>query len=90
MSTKMQQIVLASRPTAAPSHDNFRLETGDIPTPGDGEVLVEVSHMSLDPYMRGRMDDAKSYAQPVPVGGKMEGGGGGQVEGRGGRTVAGA
>ena len=79
MSDQMQQIVLASRPDGAPTDDNFRLETAAIPTPGDGEILVEVSHMSLDPYMRGRMDDAKSYAQPVPVGGKMEGGGVGRV-----------
>ena len=79
MSDQMQQIVLASRPDGAPSHDNFRLETAAMPTPGDGEILVAVSHMSLDPYMRGRMDDSKSYAQPVPVGGKMEGGGVGQV-----------
>ena len=45
-----------------------------MPTPKEGEILVAVSHMSLDPYMRGRMDDAKSYAAPVPIGGKMEGG----------------
>ncbi|NNE52834.1 MAG: NADP-dependent oxidoreductase [Sulfitobacter sp.] len=79
MSQKMQQIVLASRPDGAPSQDNFRLETEAMPRPGEGEILVEVSHMSLDPYMRGRMDDAKSYAQPVPVGGKMEGGAVGRV-----------
>ena len=77
--TQMQQIVLASRPTGAPIQENFRLETAQMPTPGEGEIFVEVSHMSLDPYMRGRMDDAKSYAQPVPVGGKMEGGGVGRV-----------
>ena len=79
MTSQMQQIVLASRPSGAPTHDNFRLETAAIPTPGEGEILVEVSHMSLDPYMRGRMDDAKSYAAPVPLGGKMEGGGVGRV-----------
>tara|TARA_R110002094_G_scaffold43417_10_gene55543 strand:+ start:1245 stop:2285 length:1041 start_codon:yes stop_codon:yes gene_type:complete len=79
MTSKMQQIVLASRPDGAPGHDNFRLESADMPTPGDGEILVEVSHMSLDPYMRGRMDDAKSYAAPVPIGGKMEGGSVGRV-----------
>ena len=50
-----------------------------MPTPGDGEVLVRVKYMSLDPYMRGRMDDAKSYAAPVPVGGTMEGGSVGEV-----------
>lgn len=79
MSTEIQQIVLASRPTGTPTHDNFRLEAAPMPTPGAGEVLVEVSHMSLDPYMRGRMDDGKSYAAPVPLGGKMFGGGVGRV-----------
>ena len=79
MSAQMQQIVLASRPDGAPAQENFRLENADIPTPGAGEVLVEVHYMSLDPYMRGRMDDAKSYAAPVPIGGKMEGGSVGKV-----------
>ncbi len=79
MSDQMKQIVLASRPDGAPTPENFRLETADMPTPGEGEVLVEVHYMSLDPYMRGRMDDAKSYAQPVPIGGKMEGGSAGKV-----------
>ncbi len=79
MSTQMQQIVLASRPDGAPKPENFRLETTDIPSPAAGEVLVEVTYMSLDPYMRGRMDDAKSYAAPVPIGGKMEGGSVGRV-----------
>lgn len=79
MSTQMQHIVLASRPDGAPTPDNFRLESKDIPTPGAGEVLVEVQYMSLDPYMRGRMDDAKSYAAPVPIGGTMEGGSVGRV-----------
>ncbi len=79
MINQMKQIVLASRPDGAPSPENFRLETADIPTAGEGEILVEVSHMSLDPYMRGRMDDAKSYAAPVPIGGKMEGGSVGRV-----------
>ena len=74
MSDKMQQIVLASRPDGAPTKDNFRLETADIPTPGEGEILVEVSHMSLDPYMRGRMSDAPSYAAPVGIGEVMVGG----------------
>ena len=79
MSTEMRQIVLASRPDGAPTPENFRLETVEMPTPGAGEVLVEVQYMSLDPYMRGRMDDAKSYAAPVPIGGKMEGGSVGKV-----------
>ena len=79
MPDQMQRIVLASRPDGAPTLDNFRLESADIPTPGDGEVLVRVHYMSLDPYMRGRMDDAKSYAAPVPIGGLMEGGAVGEV-----------
>ena len=59
MSDQMKRIVLASRPDGAPTADNFRLEEGPVPTPGDGEVLVRVKYMSLDPYMRGRM--AVSY-----------------------------
>ena len=79
MTNKMQRINLASRPVGAPTADNFKLETTDIPVPGDGEVLVRVHYISLDPYMRGRMDDSKSYTAPVPIGGTMEGGGVGQV-----------
>ena len=79
MSTERQSIVLASRPTGEPLDENFRLETGPVPEPGEGEVVVRVHYMSLDPYMRGRMDDAKSYAAPVPLGGLMEGGGVGEV-----------
>ncbi len=79
MSEQMRRITLASRPTGAPVPDNFRLETAPVPTPGEGEVLVRVHYMSLDPYMRGRMDDAASYAAPVPLGGIMEGGGVGEV-----------
>ena len=69
-----RKIVLASRPQGRPSADNFRTETGPVATPGDGEVLVQVKFLSLDPYMRGRMSDAKSYAKPVEIGQVMEGG----------------
>lgn len=79
MTDQMRKIVLASRPDGAPTPDNFRLEDAPVPTPGDGQVLVRVHYMSLDPYMRGRMDDAKSYAAPVPIGGTMEGAGVGEV-----------
>ena len=79
MSDQMQRIALASRPTGAPTPDNFSLESAEIPTPGEGQILVRVHYMSLDPYMRGRMDDAKSYAAPVPLGGTMEGGAVGEV-----------
>jgi NADPH-dependent curcumin reductase CurA len=79
MTETMKRIVLARRPTGAPVDEDFRLEEGPVPVPGEGEVLVRVHYMSLDPYMRGRMDDAKSYAQPVPIGGTMEGGAVGEV-----------
>lgn len=79
MTEQMQRIALASRPTGAPTAENFRLESMAAPEPGENEVLVRVHYMSLDPYMRGRMDDAKSYAAPVPIGGTMEGGGVGEV-----------
>ncbi len=79
MTDTMKHIVLASRPDGAPTAANFSLEESAVPTPGDGEVLVRVHYMSLDPYMRGRMDDAKSYAAPVPIGGTMEGGAVGEV-----------
>jgi NADPH-dependent curcumin reductase CurA len=79
MSEEMRRITLASRPSGAPTAENFTLERGAVPEPGAGEVLVRVHYMSLDPYMRGRMDDAKSYAAPVPIGGTMEGGGVGEV-----------
>ncbi len=79
MPTPMQRIVLASRPTGAPTEDNFRLESAELRDPGEKEVAVENLYLSLDPYMRGRMDDAKSYAKPVEVGATMEGGTVGRV-----------
>lgn len=79
MTEQMQRMVLASRPTGEPKDENFRLETADLPEIGEGEALVRSHFMSLDPYMRGRMDDAKSYAAPVPIGGTMEGGAVGEV-----------
>jgi NADPH-dependent curcumin reductase CurA len=71
--SEYQQIVLASRPRGMPTVDNFRVENAQIPAPTDGQVLVRTLYLSLDPYMRGRMNDAKSYAAPVSVGGAMEG-----------------
>src|SRR5215475_7690493 len=70
---KARQIALAARPQGRPKLSDFRLEETAIPTPGVGQVLLRVQYLSLDPYMRGRMDDRKSYAKPVPVGGVMEG-----------------
>jgi NADPH-dependent curcumin reductase CurA len=69
-----EKIVLASRPTGLPRPDNFGIEREAIPAPAAGQVLLQILYLSLDPYMRGRMDDAKSYAKPVDIGGVMEGG----------------
>ncbi|AXT83820.1 NADP-dependent oxidoreductase [Aeromicrobium sp. A1-2] len=72
--TQNTRILLASRPHGEPTSDNFRIETAPMPQPADGEVLLRTVYMSLDPYMRGRMNDAKSYAAPVELGSVMEGG----------------
>ncbi|MFS2150717.1 NADP-dependent oxidoreductase [Rhizobium sp. Rhizsp42] len=69
------QIVLASRPDGRPTTDNFRLETTSLPAISPGQLLLRTDYLSLDPYMRGRMSGAKSYAEPTPVGGLMEGSG---------------
>ncbi len=69
-----RQIKLASRPHGAPTADNFELAIGEIPTPNDKQMLLRTVYMSLDPYMRGRMSDAKSYADPLNVGDVMLGG----------------
>ncbi|WP_319004730.1 NADP-dependent oxidoreductase [Microbulbifer variabilis] len=71
---KNRRVVLASRPEGAPSEDNFSIEELGLPEPARGEVLLRTVFLSLDPYMRGRMSDAKSYAEPVPLGGVMVGG----------------
>jgi NADPH-dependent curcumin reductase CurA len=63
-----RQIVLKSRPEGMPGLDNFVLTKSAIPEPGDGEVLMRTLYLSLDPYMRGRMSAAKSYAKPAEVG----------------------
>lgn len=68
------KILLHSRPTGAPTADNFRLESGPVPVPGPGQLLLRTLFLSLDPYMRGRMSDAPSYAAPVAVGAVMGGG----------------
>src|SRR6516165_4571609 len=69
-----KRIILASRPVGEPKASDFRVEDCSIPTPGEGQVLLRSIWLSLDPYMRGRMSDAPSYAAPVPVGGVMEAG----------------
>ncbi len=68
------RIVLASRPDGAPTKDNFRLEEAAMPVPTEGQVLLRSIYLSLDPYMRGRMSDAPSYAPPVNIDEVMVGG----------------
>ncbi|MGU4703889.1 NADP-dependent oxidoreductase, partial [Burkholderia cepacia] len=72
--TANRQIILNSRPVGAPTPDNFRAETSDVPVPGPGQVLLRTVWLSLDPYMRGRMSDAPSYAPPAELGQPMVGG----------------
>ena len=68
-----RQVRLKQRPAGAPTEQDFEIASAPAPEPGEGEVLVQALWLSLDPYMRGRMSDAKSYAKPVEVGGVMEG-----------------
>jgi NADPH-dependent curcumin reductase len=69
----VKQIVLASRPKGPPLPGNFRLEEVPMPALPPGGLLLRVLYLSLDPYMRGRMDDRKSYAKPVGLGEVMSG-----------------
>jgi NADPH-dependent curcumin reductase CurA len=68
-----RRIVLNARPVGAPTADSFRIEETPVPVPAAGQVLLRTIDLSLDPYMRGRMSDAPSYAQPVAVGDVMVG-----------------
>lgn len=77
--TVNRRIVLNSRPVGAPTAGNFRLVESDVPVPSAGQVLTRTLYLSLDPYMRGRMSDAPSYAAPVAVGEVMVGGTVGRV-----------
>ncbi len=79
MSTINKQIHLVSRPDGEALADNFKLVDATVGEPQDGQVLVRNHFLSLDPYMRGRMNDAKSYAKPQPLGEVMQGGTAGVV-----------
>jgi NADPH-dependent curcumin reductase CurA len=74
-----REIRLAARPHGRPSPDCFELAEVPVPEPGEGEALVRNSYLSVDPYMRGRMRDVKSYMPPFAVGEAMQGGALGQV-----------
>ncbi|MGM0900875.1 MAG: NADP-dependent oxidoreductase [Bacillota bacterium] len=69
-----RKILLASRPVGMPTEENFKFIETSTPEIGDGEVLIRTVYLSVDPYMRGRMSDAKSYAEPYKVGEPIIGG----------------
>lgn len=72
--TRNRQWILNRRPKGEPDTDTLKLIEADIPAPGVGQMLLRAEYLSLDPYMRGRMSDAPSYAEPVQIGGVMAGG----------------
>ena len=79
MTSTALEVRLASRPQGWPTEDTFEIAEVEIPTPGDGQILVRNVVMSVDPYMRGRMNDVKSYAPPYQVGQPLEGGAVGEI-----------
>ena len=80
MSNKInRQIILVKRPSGKPQPDDFSLVDASVPVPEEGQVLCKTIYLSLDPYMRGRMNDSKSYADPVKINEVMTGGTVGQV-----------
>ena len=68
MATMNHQIVLAARPEGLPKPSDFRLVEATMPEPAEGQFLVKTNYLSVDPYMRGRISEAKSYAEPVQIG----------------------
>ena len=74
-----KEIRLASRPAGMPAPDNFQFVDAQVPQPGDGEVLVRALYISVDPYLRGRMREGRSYVPPFEVGQVIESGGVGEV-----------
>jgi NADPH-dependent curcumin reductase CurA len=87
--TTSREIRLAARPVGEPKPSDFELAEVELPEPGDGELLVRNQWMSVDPYMRGRMNDAQSYVPPFQIGQPLEGGAVGEVvaSGNGGAEV---
>ncbi|MDX8143465.1 NADP-dependent oxidoreductase [Lentzea sp. BCCO 10_0061] len=79
MTNTALEVRLASRPKGWPTEDDFEIAEVEIPTPGEGQILVRNVVMSVDPYMRGRMNDVKSYVPPFQVGAPLEGGAVGEI-----------
>ena len=79
MTTPTREIHLASRPSGTPTQESFRLVETVLPDPGAGEVVVRNTHLSVDPYMRGRMNDVKSYVPPFRLDAPLDGGAVGEV-----------
>ncbi len=79
MAETSREIRLASRPDGEPLPENFELAEVPVPEPGEGEILVRNEYLSVDPYMRGRMRDVKSYVPSYEVGKVLDGGAVGQV-----------
>src|SRR5215472_16917447 len=77
--TNVREIRLKSRPTGLPTHENFEVASVDLPAPGPGEAQVKNLWMTVDPYMRGRMNDVKSYTPPFQLGEALQGGAIGEV-----------
>jgi len=79
MTSTALEVRLAARPNGWPTEDTFEIAEVDIPTPGEGQILVRNVFMSVDPYMRGRMNDVKSYVPPFQVGRPLDGGAVGEI-----------
>jgi NADPH-dependent curcumin reductase len=73
MENRNRQVLLKRRPAGVPTRGDFEIADGPVPDPGDGEVVVRGIYLSLDPYMRGRISGARSYAKPVDIGAVIEG-----------------
>lgn len=72
--TTTKRIILAERPSGLPDDDTWALEEGELPSPSEGELVVKVDHISLDPAMRGWLNDVRSYVPPVKIGEVMRAG----------------
>ena len=79
MTTSSREVHLAARPQGEPVPTDFALAEVEVPDPGEGQVLVRNTFMSVDPYMRGRMNDVKSYVPPFQIGAPLDGGAVGEV-----------